>query len=113
MLTQIWPVRPEEVRVRNMSVVMGLLWPRWVVAVALPWGIYLRRSVAWSDPRSVAAIVAHELVHVRQWRTLGAARFLAVYLTDYFKGRLGGLNHRAAYHAIRLEAEATVTASLV
>jgi Domain of unknown function (DUF4157) len=55
-------------------------------------------------------LIAHELVHVRQWRELGAARFLARYLGAYARGRWRGLGHRAAYEAIPLEAEARVLA---
>lgn len=51
-------------------------------------------------------LVAHELVHVRQWRELGAVRFLARYLGAYAQGRWRGLGHKAAYEAIPLEAEA-------
>jgi hypothetical protein len=51
-------------------------------------------------------LIAHELVHVRQWRELGAVRFLARYLGAYARGRRRGLGHRAAYEAIPLEAEA-------
>jgi hypothetical protein len=52
------------------------------------------------------ALIAHELVQVRQWRELGAPRFLARYLGAYARGRWRGLGHREAYHAIPLEAEA-------
>jgi Domain of unknown function (DUF4157) len=52
------------------------------------------------------ALIAHELVHVRQWRELGAARFLVRYLGAYARGRWRGLGHRAAYEAIPFEAEA-------
>ncbi len=51
-------------------------------------------------------LIAHELVHVRQWRQLGAARFLVRYLGAYARGRSRGLGHQAAYEAIPLEAEA-------
>jgi hypothetical protein len=53
-----------------------------------------------------ADLIAHELVHVRQWRELGAVRFLVRYLGAYARGRWRGLGHRAAYEAIPLEAEA-------
>ena len=51
-------------------------------------------------------LLAHELVHVRQWRELGVPRFLWRYLSAYFQGRCRGLNHRDAYLAIPLEVEA-------
>lgn len=55
-------------------------------------------------------LIAHELVHVRQWRELGAARFLVRYLGAYARGRWRGLGHQAAYEAIPLEAEARTVA---
>jgi hypothetical protein len=55
-------------------------------------------------------LVAHELVHVRQWRELGAARFLVRYIGAYARGRWRGLAHQAAYEAIPLEAEARALA---
>jgi Domain of unknown function (DUF4157) len=51
-------------------------------------------------------LIAHELVHVRQWRELGAARFLVRYLGAYTRGRWRRLGHRDAYEAIPLEVEA-------
>jgi Domain of unknown function (DUF4157) len=53
-----------------------------------------------------AGLLGHELVHVRQWRELGAARFLWRYLGAYGRGRLRGLSHREAYAAIPFEREA-------
>ena len=55
-------------------------------------------------------LIAHELVHVRQWRELGAVRFLSRYLGAYARARRRGLNHRDAYEAIPLEAEARALA---
>ena len=52
------------------------------------------------------ALLAHELVHVRQWRELGAVRFLWRYLGAYARARAAGLSHQQAYEAIPLEAEA-------
>jgi hypothetical protein len=63
--------------------------------------ILLRRDCAGDE-----ALVAHELVHVRQWRELGAARFLGRYLAAYARGRAAGLGHQRAYEAIPLEVEA-------
>jgi hypothetical protein len=67
--------------------------------------ILLRRGHERDD-----GLIAHELVHVRQWRELGPARFLARYLGAYARGRRRGLGHRDAYEAIPLEAEARVLA---
>ena len=59
---------------------------------------------------SDTALLAHELVHVRQWRELGALRFLWRYLAAYFRGRAAGLGHQRAYEAIPLEVEARTLA---
>ena len=55
-------------------------------------------------------LLAHELVHVRQWRELGPLRFLWRYLGAYVRGRLRGLGHREAYAAIPFEREARALA---
>jgi hypothetical protein len=72
-----------------------------VAAMTLGRIILLRR-----DHAADRALVAHELVHVRQWRELGAPRFLWRYLGAYVRGRRAGLGHDAAYRAIPLEVEA-------
>jgi hypothetical protein len=72
-----------------------------VGAMTLGRVILLRRGHAGDT-----ALLAHELVHVRQWRELGAARFLWRYLGAYGRGRAAGLNHQRAYEAIPLEVEA-------
>jgi hypothetical protein len=51
-------------------------------------------------------LLRHELVHVRQWRQLGALRFAARYLGAYLRGRLAGRSHLEAYRRIPLEVEA-------
>jgi len=72
-----------------------------VAAMTLGPLILMRRDHAGDE-----ALVAHELVHVRQWRELGAVRFLWRYLGAYTHGRAAGLGHAAAYRAIPLEVEA-------
>lgn len=52
------------------------------------------------------ALIAHEMVHVDQWRRLGAPRFLWQYVGAYLGGRLRGHGHMAAYRRIPLEVEA-------
>jgi hypothetical protein len=72
-----------------------------VAAMTLGRVILLRR-----DHRVDEALLAHELVHVRQWRELGVTRFLWRYLSAYSRGRAAGLGHQRAYEAIPLEVEA-------
>lgn len=63
--------------------------------------VSLRRRSAGS-PR----LLAHELVHVEQWRRLGVAEFLRRYLGAYLRWRLRGYPHVGAYRRIPLEIEA-------
>jgi Domain of unknown function (DUF4157) len=51
-------------------------------------------------------LLAHELVHVRQWREEGVFGFLWRYLRAYLSGRRRGLSHREAYRSIYFEVEA-------
>jgi hypothetical protein len=53
-----------------------------------------------------AALLAHELVHVEQWRTRGAVRFLVRYVGDYVRLRVRGHGHWSAYTALPFEVEA-------
>lgn len=53
-----------------------------------------------------STLLAHELVHVRQFAELGAVKFFIVYLGSYFSNLIRLRNHREAYLAIPLEVEA-------
>lgn len=103
---RLLPVRPEQVIVRPFPVLVARLWPKWVGAVAAPWGVYVRPQVLEGDSDRLAGVLCHELVHVRQWRTLGVIGFLWSYVGDYLSGRRRGLSHREAYLTIGLEEEA-------
>ena len=59
-----------------------------------------------------AALLHHELVHVRQWREQGVLGFLTRYLSAYLRGRLRGLGHWDAYRGIPAEAEASQCVSV-
>lgn len=59
-----------------------------------------------------AELLAHESVHVRQWRTLGVAGFLWRYVGAYLRWRLRGYSHWGAYRRIPQEVEATWEARL-
>ncbi|MGH8993382.1 MAG: hypothetical protein ACRDZ7_17880 [Acidimicrobiia bacterium] len=75
--------------------------PLGVAGMTLRHVILVRRG--WEGDE---ALLAHEMVHVRQWEELGVPRFVWRYLSSYFRGRLGGLSHHDAYQAIPLEVEA-------
>jgi hypothetical protein len=76
--------------------------PRGSSAITLGPVVDVRRRSA-SDAR----LLAHELVHVRQWRDLGVLGFLARYVGSYARWRLRGYGHWAAYRRIPLEIEAS------
>lgn len=99
------PVLPEQVPVRFLPARVPLL-PRWVAAITLPWCIYIRIDLLAGEPDRLARLIVHELVHARQWKTLGSFGFLRRYLTDYLRGRMRRLSHREAYMRVCLEAEA-------
>ena len=94
------PHVPEQDRRRARILVVSWLVPG---AAAMTIGsLVLVRRGREADRR----LLAHELVHVRQWRELGIVGFLRPYLGAYLAGRRRGLGHQAAYQAIPLEAEA-------
>jgi hypothetical protein len=92
-------VEPVDVR-RARIVVVPVLTPG-VVGMTLGRWILLRRG-----HERDAGLLAHELVHVEQWRRLGPVRFLGAYLGAYARARRDGLDHASAYRAIPFEAEA-------
>jgi hypothetical protein len=65
--------------------------------------VFLRNDGSYDGSRK---IIAHELVHVRQYYELGLLRFLARYVRDYARGLLRLKRHRAAYLAIPFEQHA-------
>ena len=65
--------------------------------------IYLATGAGDPTDAEFLALLAHELVHVRQYRELGAWRFRWAYLREYLAGRLGRLDHEAAYRSISFE----------
>ncbi len=70
--------------------------------------IYL--AGGWQDEADpeLLALLAHELVHVQQYRELGTWTFRWAYLQEYLAGRLRGLGHDAAYRNISFERAALV-----
>ena len=75
--------------------------PLGVLGMTLRHTILIRRGHETDE-----GLLAHEMVHVRQWEDLGVPRFLWRYLSAYLRGRLGGMSHHDAYRAIPLEVEA-------
>jgi Domain of unknown function (DUF4157) len=95
-------------RARARVVVVGWLTPG-TAGMTLGRWVLLRRGHEHDR-----ALLAHEMVHVRQWRERGAIGFLVAYLGEYMRGRRDGLGHGDAYRAISFEAEArTLSADLL
>lgn len=75
-----------------------------VHAITLGSRIFVRTDMYDSVVRGdEPELIAHELVHVRQWRRYGRLGFLAKYLSDYTRLRLLGLTHGQAYRGIGFE----------
>ncbi len=91
---------PEMDRERARVIVVPVLTPGVAAMTLGPW-ILVRRG-----REQDVGLVAHELVHVQQWRELGVVRFLSRYFGEYLRYRLQGQAHWSAYAAISLEAEA-------
>ena len=63
-----------------------------------------------TDRTGQRKLLAHELVHARQWAELGVGPFLRRYLSAYAGNLCRLRRHRAAYLAIPLEEEARAEA---
>ncbi len=70
--------------------------------------VFLRRDDDRSGRRE---LIAHELVHVRQFEELGLIRFLTRYLRDYLSCLRQSGSHRQAYLAIPAEVDARLEAA--
>lgn len=87
-----------------------LLWiggpvPRGADGITVGGCVIVRKSVALGSS-SFDELLRHEQVHVAQFRELGALRFLRAYVRSYWRWRLRGYGHWAAYRRIPLEVEA-------
>lgn len=73
--------------------------------------LVLVRTDGMADRTGRRQLLAHELVHARQWTDLGVAGFLSAYLRAYAANLVRLRRHRAAYLAIPLEEEARAEAA--
>ncbi len=87
--------------------------------VKVPWlpngadGLTLGKAVLvkkFVDPADARELIAHELVHVRQWAEYGPIGFLRRYVVEYLKGLKKHRNHYQAYLDIPFEREARAEA---
>lgn len=111
-------VDPATVKVKVASKLFRRFWAKGIVAVALPTGIYVDPAVmerfrTGAEPERSGKLIVHELMHMEQWRRLGAFRHVIQYTGDYLRHRFRGFGHWESYRAIRLEEEARDAASQV
>ena len=66
-----------------------------------------------AEPERFGRLIVHELMHIEQWRRLGAFRHVTQYAGDYLRNRFQGFGHWESYRAIRLEEEARAVAARV
>lgn len=118
-LAELMPrVDPARVQVKVASKLFRRFWAKGIAAVALPTGIFVQPTVmdrfrSGAEPERSGRLIVHELMHIEQWRRLGAIRHVTQYVGDYLRRRFRGFGHWEAYQAIRLEQEARDAASQV
>lgn len=108
----MFPIDPAKVRCRTAPRPLEWLWGTGVDAMTLGQTILIGRRLEAGDGVT-AALLAHELIHARQWHDHGWLGFIRIYLGDYLRSRRSGLSHREAYQAISLEREARHLAALI
>jgi len=87
---------------------MRCLWVGSVAAMAVGRRIFVDPTRLAGDRRTLARLILHELVHVRQWRASGAIGFVGRYLADYLGSRLHRRSHLESYARIPFEIEARI-----
>ncbi len=102
----IHPIDPGQIEVKRAPRWLTRLWGRGIQAMTILNRIYVDPGFLGGHRRPLGLLVAHELIHARQWRDHGFIGFLLRYVADYLKGRRDGLGHRDAYMAVGLEVEA-------
>ncbi len=118
-LQELMPrVDPATVRVRVASPLFRRFWAKGIAAVALPNGVFVQPAImdrfrTAAEPERSGRLIVHELMHIEQWRRLGAMQHLSQYIGDYVRGRRRRLGHWEAYRAIRLEVEARAAAATI
>ena len=103
---RIAPVNPDQINVWPASRLLMSLWRPGIEGQTHGRMILVDPRVLKGDPRRLARLVIHELIHVRQYASSGYLRFSASYLTEYLKGRLDGKSARQSYLDISHEREA-------
>lgn len=116
--THLPRVDPARVRVYVAPWWFRLFWAKGIAAMCMAWGVYVQPEIMDRFEQrdrldAIGTLIAHELVHLEQWRRLGPIRHTIRYLGDYVVGRLRRLPHWEAYRAIGLEREARYVAAVI
>lgn len=102
----IGSVRPDDVSVHRAPRILTRIWGRNTAAMTLGSHILIESSLLEKPGEHLSALIAHELIHVRQWREKGSFLFLVTYVRQYLLARVRGATHDVAYRGIALEVEA-------
>jgi len=104
--SSITPIDPFDINIYPAAQPFRSLWRPGVRGVTHWRWVFIDPEVMRGDRDRLARLVVHELVHVRQYVTTGYVRFMAGYITEYWRGRLSGKDGRQAYLDISAEVEA-------
>jgi hypothetical protein len=112
--SRIAPVNPDTINIWPASPLFRLFWRKGIEGVTYWRYVIVDADVLRGDQDRLSRLVIHELVHVRQFSTLGYLPFVFSYVREYLSGRLRGLSGYDAYRAISFEREAReLTAQIV
>lgn len=100
------PVNPDRVNIWPASRLMMATWRQGIKGVTYGRVVFVNPEMFHAEPKRLASLVIHELVHVRQFHDRGYVGFSTRYVTDYVKGRVGGKSARQAYLDVTAEVEA-------
>lgn len=103
---RIAPVDPNDINVWPAAPLFRRLWRDGIRAVTQGKMIFVDPELMRGDRDELARLVVHELIHVRQYLAAGYLGFTVNYLTEYWKGRIGGKSPARAYRDIPYELEA-------
>jgi hypothetical protein len=112
--SRIAPVNPDTINIWPASPLFRLFWRKGIEGVTYWRYVVVDADVLRGDRERLSRLVIHELVHVRQFSTVGYLPFVFSYVREYLSGRLRGLSGYDAYRAISFEREAReLTAQIV
>lgn len=107
-------MNPDTINIWPASPLFRLFWRKGIEGVTYWRYVIVDAAVLRGDRDRLARLAIHELVHVRQFSTVGYLPFVFSYVRQYLSGRLRGLSGYDAYRAISFEREAReLTAQIV